>query len=59
METDWSQYAHLFVESDAKIKQWRKEWRQDRKIGNLKKRMPSKKKRKKYYEKILKRTIRK
>lgn len=64
MGIDWSFLSaefkqRVFEKGDARQKEWLREWRMHRKIGNLKKRMPSKKKRKKYYEQVLKINIRK
>ena len=58
MQVDWSKitstnsWKRLTESGDRNRKLWLKDWRKRRKLGNIKKRMPSKKKRKQYYNRI-------
>lgn len=56
MKIDWSKitstnsWKRLTEAGERNMKLWLKDWRKRRKLGNIKKRMPSKKKRKQYYK---------
>ena len=57
-QIDWAKitstdfWKRLTESGNLTRKIWLRDWRKRRKVGNLKKRMPSKKKRKQYYKQI-------